>query len=242
MLRVKTYFTGKPCKRGHIANRYLSGSCCACKAEDRVVDREKKNKYFKEYRLIHPPVRDRIHDNAMSRARYSIRTEELRTKIYAWRDKNPEKVKESSRKSYYKNISKTRLKARERYLKNRESILESDRQYRLRNLEKRREMTRRWRRENPEKARVSTRNKKAMRRGAEGKHNKYHIAQLHILQNGLCNYCKIDLSKGCHVDHIMPLSRGGSNWPENLQLLCPPCNMQKHNKIPICQKSPILIK
>lgn len=33
------------------------------------------------------------------------------------------------------------------------------------------------------------------------------------------------------IDHIMPVSRGGTNALDNLRLLCRPCNSKKSNKI-----------
>lgn len=32
------------------------------------------------------------------------------------------------------------------------------------------------------------------------------------------------------VDHIVPISRGGTDRPTNLRLLCPPCNKKKSAK------------
>ena len=33
--------------------------------------------------------------------------------------------------------------------------------------------------------------------------------------------------KSCHCDHIIPRADGGSNDPENLQLLCIKCHLEK---------------
>jgi 5-methylcytosine-specific restriction endonuclease McrA len=42
-----------------------------------------------------------------------------------------------------------------------------------------------------------------------------------------CECCGILTGPKYHMDHIVPVSLGGSNGRENLQLLCPKCNMEK---------------
>ena len=57
-------------------------------------------------------------------------------------------------------------------------------------------------------------------------------------QNGLCAICHKNIGEkpgekwAYHVDHIQPISKGGTNDPVNLQCLCPPCNIWKSNKLP----------
>ena len=46
-------------------------------------------------------------------------------------------------------------------------------------------------------------------------------------------YCPSDLGLGYHVDHITSLARGGENKDENIQLLCPKCNLSKGAKGPL---------
>lgn len=52
-------------------------------------------------------------------------------------------------------------------------------------------------------------------------------------QRWLCVVCKTDLKNGYHMDHIMPLEKGGSHEPKNIQLLCPSCNVRKSAKHPV---------
>jgi 5-methylcytosine-specific restriction endonuclease McrA len=48
--------------------------------------------------------------------------------------------------------------------------------------------------------------------------------------NGKCAYCNKDCSDNFHIDHKVPLSRGGGNEFENLALSCPRCNFSKKDK------------
>jgi 5-methylcytosine-specific restriction endonuclease McrA len=53
---------------------------------------------------------------------------------------------------------------------------------------------------------------------------------LFIEQNGRCFYCGEVLVGTPHIEHMIPISRGGSNYIENIVLSCPPCNLRKYTK------------
>jgi 5-methylcytosine-specific restriction endonuclease McrA len=122
---------------------------------------------------------------------------------------------------------------RKRYAENAEHrarTVESVRKYRVDNPEKYREANRRWDQAHPEVLRAMWHRRRARELNAEGDFKPTDIKNLWILQSGLCVYCSKDLKLGFEIDHVHPLARGGTNWPENLQLLCKSCNQRKHTK------------
>ena len=56
-------------------------------------------------------------------------------------------------------------------------------------------------------------------------------SDLYGQQRGNCNGCKVHFEiQHFHVDHIVPISKGGGDFRENLQLLCGNCNTTKGNR------------
>lgn len=51
---------------------------------------------------------------------------------------------------------------------------------------------------------------------------------------GRCRYCQgsILFNETFHIDHVVPVSKGGTNDLHNLALACIRCNLVKHNKSP----------
>lgn len=70
------------------------------------------------------------------------------------------------------------------------------------------------------------------RKNAFGSYPKDYPDKLYILQRKRCANCTKLLNGKFHVDHIYPIAKGGTNYSENLQLLCASCNFRKHAKDP----------
>jgi 5-methylcytosine-specific restriction endonuclease McrA len=149
---------------------------------------------------------------------------------------------------YHNNIDKVRLKCasyrannagrlrayeKKRYLENKDTLNAKSKMWRDANKDRRSVGQREWRKSNPEKWRVAWQNAKARRKGAEGSYTLADIKKIIDGQKCKCVYCRKSIEKDRHVDHIIPLSRGGTNYPSNLQILCKRCNLSKHNKDPI---------
>lgn len=110
---------------------------------------------------------------------------------------------------------------------------EKSAQWRAENPGEKRAANAKWKAENPDRLKSLNSAYRARKRGNGGKLSIDIVKKLFVLQRGLCPCCRQPLGDDYHLDHKIPLSRGGANTDENVQLLRQRCNIQKGAKDPI---------
>lgn len=91
-----------------------------------------------------------------------------------------------------------------------------------------------WKANNPKQylltSRIHCSKRRAKNQACEGTYTKKEWLAILKRHKNKCAHCG---TKGTlAVDHIIPLSRGGTNFAYNLQPLCRTCNSIKHAKLP----------
>jgi 5-methylcytosine-specific restriction endonuclease McrA len=180
------------------------GLRCACK----VCDHE----YHRQYRAAH---RDKVNE-------YNKQ----------WHADNLEKARESSKQWHADNREKTYEYARQYRAAHRDRANEYNKQWRDAHPDEQRRNNMRYQAAHPDKVRVIKQRHRARKRGAAGSHTADDIKLIFESQRGRCWWCGCEVGENYHVDHRIPLSKGGSNSPENLVVSCPKCNWRKNDKLP----------
>lgn len=210
-LGMKFYFTGIPCKNGHVSPRWVSSSGCAQCVYERS-QREETKAYQREYH----------HARKDAKAAY----------CKEYREKNLDRLKEYDKNRYENNLNgykdRTLERAKEYYTENREHVLYSVKCYRERNKEFIKTKSKEYYEENKTKYII-----RAMERKRNLKHrsisNCYDDIKHIYEQAALLRYLGYDV----HVDHVVPLNGkivSGLHVPWNLQIIPAEENITKGNK------------
>lgn len=181
--------------------------------KSKLTDKERKERrkiYDKRYNEKHP---DRV--RASAAAYRSTHKEIIKERIYKWRKEHPNAVKAIMEKYDQKNPGRYKIKTAI-YRKNNPNC---DADYYAKH---------------PEKSKIRCHNYRARKKHNGGRLSSDIIHRLLVFQKNRCAICGKSLKKtGHHLDHIIPLARGGKNKDSNTQLTCPTCNRKKSARDPI---------
>lgn len=206
---LKHYFTGEPCSRGGIGQRYVSTKQCRCNI-------------CKDVRA------------AADRAYYQGNINACRERRRIYRDSNKEATSERNKNWRANNLQQQREYKREKYLNNRDEILKEAEKYRDENRDILRERYGRWDSENKQKKsakdskrRVATRNRIPSWFG--------ELDQF-LLEEAFDLAAEREAATGIewHVDHMIPLrarKASGLHCAGNIQVIPAALNLSKNNKM-----------
>jgi 5-methylcytosine-specific restriction endonuclease McrA len=173
-----------------------------------------------------------------NRLNYLANKELFKQKAKQWAEANPERrreiARESRRRNYQpgsddeKRVASARASAWQRA--NREKVNAKNRSWRAANSDKARASREKWKLANRDKAHEIKQTRRARELGAFVE----VVNRITVYENGngICGICKKPVSlSSFHVDHIIPISRGGLHCYGNTQPAHPSCNLRKSNKI-----------
>jgi 5-methylcytosine-specific restriction endonuclease McrA len=156
----------------------------------------------------------------------------------------PEQVKANQKRWYQENKAKATAKAKEWAEKNADRVKELNRkqeakpetktkrrQWERDNPEKMTAKHRRWRHNHPAKAKLVGYRRRQLQKDAPGTFTDDELRARIDFYGHRCYLCGCNWdalpSKDQTIDHIIPLSKGGTNWPANLAPACRSCNSKK---------------
>ena len=156
-------------------------------------------------------------------------SERKRASSRAWAEANRKHKNATNRLWRETNLERERLKARQRAAKNKEHNNARSRAWAEANRERARARAKAWAKANPERHKVNVRARRARKAHTVPQQWKRTPCPDH-----LCYWCGTTLTpNNTHIDHIMPISLGGQDTPDNTANTCANCNLTKSNTHPL---------
>lgn len=185
---------------------YPSCKECRKKSLDNPLTKQKKKEYMKKY--------------------WQENKEKLIEQNKQYRNENLDKCLETCRNYYKNNKEKCLENKQEYYLKNKETIKQYRKEYRNNMTE-----------EQIQKERLRSIVRGHKRRKVTGNHLSIKIIRELLEQYKYkCYYCNSKIihteRNSYHIDHYVPIAKGGTAEISNLVISCPTCNMSKGAKMP----------
>jgi 5-methylcytosine-specific restriction endonuclease McrA len=139
--------------------------------------------------------------------------------------KDPEEYREYQRR--YRERNRDRLREYRRKTSERRRV--ARRRHYVENADHARALARRWAAENPDRRRANEANRKA--RKLDQFIEDVDPRTVYAMHGGMCGICEQYIDGDFHVDHIIPLSKGGMHGYINVQPAHPICNRRKGDRV-----------
>lgn len=213
--------TGRPGRDGYRAE------CKSCQSKYRRKwyqdNREDQIEYAKSYIANRPGI---------YKEKYAKNRDKIIERKRRYDNENRQLIRQRSRERYWKDPQRARDKIKKWAKNNNEKIKIQRRKYREQNRDKVRVGIRRFYRNNPGKTHEYQNRRRAAKLNNGGSYTTQEWEFLCEFYGHICLRCGThanDTPEGkLSPDHVIPLSRGGSNDISNIQPLCYTCNLQKH--------------
>jgi len=230
----------KTCKKcGEFKEHRAFGLCYNCYSKRWSAENPEKIKKIQKKSSRKYYIKHLEKEKARGKKYCAENIEKVKARYKKYRTENPEKVRKASDKW-----------AKEHPEKVKEYKKKSAINFRINHPERVREFNKKWREKYPERVKELDRKKTKkyrinhperireykLKRRVNGTIKSGIIKQIineNILHYGIitCEKCEKECETHFHVDHIIPVSKGGNNNYNNLQILCAKCNQEKATKI-----------
>ncbi len=156
----------------------------------------------------------REHAQKMARDWKAAHKEQVAAALKKWRAANPDKVKASNASRPKRDLEKERVRLTK---------------WRDENRELARQRVRASQAKNPLRVREATTRRRALLKGNRAE--PYSRAEIFERDCGVCQLCSRPVEGTWHIDHIIPLSKGGPDASWNVQVAHPECNQRKNDSL-----------